>query len=109
MGKAKETNGEIIMQNTSRCREKVEGWRGRRRTYKCMECQTKLHVDTLNPLPKDNRLCDYCQRHTFLYTFVNKKTGKERQVRASSVELATLRAWDINSNLTIKMSEGVTK
>ena len=93
------------MINLSRCREKVEGWRGRKRTYKCIECQTKFQVDTLEPLPKHERLCTYCNTHTSLYIFIDKNTGKEKQIRASSPELATLRAWDINPNLTVKIPQ----
>lgn len=93
------------MINASKCKEKMEGRTGRRRTYKCIECQTKFQVDTLEPLPKQDRLCNYCRIHTSLYTFVDKKTGKERQIRASNTELATLRAWAINPSLTLKIPQ----
>ncbi len=48
------------MKNYSQCREKVEGWIGRRRTYRCRQCRVKFQVDTLNPLPKDKRICPTC-------------------------------------------------
>ena len=93
------------MINTSRCRQKVEGWRGRKRTYQCIECYKEFQVDTLNPLPVNMRVCPNCLAHTALYTFIDKRTGKEKEVRASSAELATARAWEINPNLTFKVPQ----
>ncbi|MBA7585413.1 hypothetical protein ES708_27392 [subsurface metagenome] len=49
------------MQNYSRCREKIEGWRGRRRWYKCRQCDTPFRVDTLEPLPEAERICSVCR------------------------------------------------
>lgn len=49
------------MQNLSRCRERTEGWVGRRRTYKCRDCGHKFQVDTLNPLPLKDRICPQCR------------------------------------------------
>ena len=91
------------MINQSRCREKIEGKISRRRTYTCRECDNKFQVDTLAPLPEKERLCPYCRDRTYLFPFINKLTGKEIEVRASSAELATLRAWEINKNFTFKV------
>ncbi len=52
--------GRLEVRNTSRCREKVEGWLGRRRTYRCRWCGRKFTVDTLAPLPEDRRVCGAC-------------------------------------------------
>lgn len=93
------------MQNTSRCREKTEGWLGRRRTYTCTECSAKFQTDTLNPLPEIDRVCPDCKQHTYVFTFTNLKTGKDKQVRAYSAELATLRAWQIDPNFTFKVPQ----
>lgn len=41
----------------------------------------------------------------YSYTFINKVTGEEIQVRASDAELATLKAWQINQNLTFKIPQ----
>jgi len=90
---------------TTKSRAYREGWQGRRRTYRCRECGVKYQVDTLNPIPTKERICPFCQENTIPFTFVNKITGKERVVRAGDAELATLRAWRINPNLTFK--EGV--
>jgi hypothetical protein len=49
------------MQNTSRCREKMEGRIGRRRTYKCRGCGKKFQEDRLGPLPIEERICDDCR------------------------------------------------
>lgn len=91
------------MINTSRCREKTEGWLGRRRNFICSECHQKFQTDTLNPLPEIDRVCFTCRVRTYVYTFTNTKTGRDKQVRASNVELATLRAWRISPNLTFKI------
>lgn len=90
---------------TTRCREYREGWLGRRRTYYCVECQKLIHVDTLNPIPKIDRVCSECRMSTSVYTFVNKRSGKELQIRAHDAELATLRAWKISTNLTFKIPQ----
>lgn len=87
---------------TTRSREFREGWRGRRRNYKCRECSATFQVDTLNPLPEIDRVCPACRERTYVYTFVNRKTGKEQQIRAADITLATLRAWDINRDLSFK-------
>ncbi len=50
------------MINYSRCREKMEGRRGRRRTYRCRKCQTKFRVDLLRPLPIKERICPDCKK-----------------------------------------------
>ncbi len=39
------------------------------------------------------------------YPFIDKITGEKQVVKASSAELATLRAWKINSNLTFDIKE----
>lgn len=93
------------MINTSRCRQKAEGWLGRRKTYTCTECREQFQADTLNPLPEIDRVCPYCKKNTYAYTFTNVKTGKDKQVRASDAELATLRAWQISPNLTFKVPQ----
>ena len=87
----------------TKCREYREGWVGRRRKYICRECHTKFQADTLKPLPEIDRVCFYCRIRTSVYTFVDKVTGKETQIRASHGELASLRAWKINPNLTFKI------
>ncbi len=93
---------EGIMQNTSHCREKAEGWRGRRRNYKCRECGVKFQDDVLKPLPEIDRVCFNCRMHTIVYTFVNPTTGQEMTLRAPDVELANLRAWKINPSYILK-------
>lgn len=93
------------MINTSRCREKTEGWIGRRRTYKCRSCRIKFQVDTLYPLPIEDRYCNSCKRPESLYVFIDKQTEEETAIRASDAELATLRAWKINLNLTFKIPQ----
>lgn len=91
------------MKQTTRTREYKEGWRGRRRTYHCTECNDKFQVDTLNPLPHIDKVCPVCRIITGVYTFVNNR-GKETLIRARDSELATLRAWSKNPNLTFKGS-----
>jgi len=93
------------MINTSRCREKIEGWRGRRRTYICLACGDKFQVDTLESLPKGEKLCSHCQDNTYPYMFTDKETGIDKEIRASSAEFATLRAWNINPKLTFKIPQ----
>lgn len=90
---------------TTRSREYRQGWLGRRRTYRCRECGNKFQEDRMEPMPEYNRVCPDCRRRTSVFTFVNKRTGKERQVRATDVELATLRAWDLSPNLTFKIPQ----
>ena len=85
----------------TRSRESREGWLGRRRTYQCRVCNNKYKVDTLNPLPEKERICPYCNA-TFPYTFTDKYTGQDIEIRAYSAEHATLKAWGINSNLAFK-------
>lgn len=97
------------MENYCRSREKLEGWQGRHRTYFCTECSKPIHVDTLKPLPKIDRVCPECKKWTEVYTFVNKHSHKEHPVRAHGAELATLRAWKISPNLTFKISEVINK
>lgn len=85
----------LQMINTSRSREKLEGWRGRRRTYICRVCRNKFQVDTLEPLKV--RICPNCKG----YQFVNSK-GDIIKVDAPDAELATLRAWKIDPTLTFR-------
>lgn len=85
----------------TKTREYLEGWKGRRRTYRCTECGCKVRVDTLNALPKHERVCPDCRAFTTVYVFVSPK-GKEHYVRAPDVELATLRAWNISTKLSFK-------
>ncbi len=40
------------------------------------------------------------------YKFVDKQDGREVKVKAPSAELATLRAWRINPNLTFRTIGG---
>lgn len=87
------------MINTSRSRQKMEGWIGRRRTYRCRQCNLKFQVDTLNPLPIKDRICPECKDYAYLFV---DKDGREVEVRANSAELATLRAWKINPELRFK-------
>jgi len=96
------------MQTETRSRSFREGRQGRRRTYKCRECDNKFQVDTLNPLPISERFCPPCLKNTIPFTFINKLTGKEYIIRAGDAELATLRAWQINPNLTFKEVVKVT-
>ncbi len=93
------------MKNISRCREKMEGSLGRRRTYTCRECNARFQEDRLSPLPVLDRVCPMCRINTNVYTFTNQGVGKDSQVRASNVEIATLRAWEINPNLTFKIPQ----
>jgi len=92
-------------QPTTRCREYKEGCIGRRRTYICQKCGAKFQEDRLTSLPEIDRVCPECREHTHVYTFTNKRTGKDVQVRAPNAELATLRAWEINPNLTFKIPQ----
>lgn len=89
-------------QPTTKAREYREGWKGRRRTYHCRECKGKFQADTLHALPEIDRVCPTCMKRTFVYTFTDKTTGKEQVIRAPDIELATLRAWHLNRNLTFK-------
>ncbi len=91
------------MKNTSRCREKIEGWNGRKRNYICRECGVTFQVDTLASLPIIDRVCPDCKSRTCIYTFTDKQTEEDKEIRAPDVELATLRAWKINPNLTFKL------
>lgn len=93
------------MLDKSCCREKTEGWKGRRRTYKCRECGNKFQVDTLNPLPEKDKLCPTCKPRTHIYTFVNPITGRTVPIRATDAELATVRAWRLNPNLTFQIPQ----
>lgn len=90
---------------TTRRREYREAWLGRRRTYSCRECEEKFQEDRLSPLPEIDRVCPECRARTCAYTFTNPKNGKELQIRASHAELATVRAWRINPNLTFKIPQ----
>ena len=92
------------MQNLSQCREKTEGWLGRKRTYICRQCHLKFQVDRLAPLPKNERICHHC-KDGYPFTFTAKQTGQDVVVKASDSELATLRAWQINPNLTFKVPQ----
>jgi len=83
------------------CKEYREGKRGRRRTYRCTECNCKFQVETLEPLPKHNRACQDCKLFTFVYTFL-APDGQKFFIRAGDAELATLRAWHINTKLSFK-------
>lgn len=51
--------GEDFMKNISRAREKVEGWKGRLRNYKCLNCKEWFKHDG-GQLPKKARYCDKC-------------------------------------------------
>ncbi len=93
------------MKNLSRSREKMEGCIGRRRTYSCTECQKSFQEERLSPLPEIDKVCPMCRINTHVYTFTNQRSGKDIQVRASNVELATLRAFDISPNLTFKIPQ----
>ena len=46
---------------TTRSREYRDGWLGRRRSYKCRACGAKFQVDTLRPLPENERICLICK------------------------------------------------
>ena len=97
------------MQNLSRCKEKISGQIGRRRTYTCTECHLEFQEELMNPLPEKGRICRHC-RYGYSYTFTDKETGQDIVVKATDSELATMRAWKINPNLTFKMtrpSEGI--
>lgn len=92
-------------QPTTRSRAYREGWQGRRRCYHCRECGVKFQADILSPLSEIDKVCPECRNHTTVFTFVDKITGEEQLVRASDSELATLRAWNLNPNLTFKVKE----
>jgi len=82
------------MINTSRCREKIEGWRGRRRNYKCRNCGQKFQVDALNPLPENDRICSTCRKLTGeTYRFKSLSGGNRVIVKAHNAEMATLRVF----------------
>jgi len=49
------------MHNSSQCREKVEGWTGRRRNYKCVFCGERFQHDG-GQLPKKARICVSCRK-----------------------------------------------
>lgn len=91
-------------QPSTRCREYKEASVGRRRSYRCRECGLKFQEERLTPLPKSERICHHCT-NGYSYTFTDKITGKDRTVKASDSELATLRAWKINPNLTFKIPQ----
>ncbi len=93
------------MINYSQCKEKMNGSLGRWRTYHCTECRQEITVETLNPLPKIEQCCSNCKSNTGIYTFINKRSSKELQIRASNAELATLRAFAISPNLTFKIPQ----
>ncbi|MBA7579557.1 hypothetical protein ES708_21428 [subsurface metagenome] len=50
------------MKNYSRCREKIEGWRGRRRWYKCRQCGERFQRDLRDSLPEKERICEVCKQ-----------------------------------------------
>jgi len=54
----------------------------------------------MEPIPEINTVCHNCRIHTAIYIFV--LNDKEYQIRASDVELATLRAWKVNPDLKFK-------
>lgn len=88
----------------SRC-AREGGWLGRRRTYRCRQCGQKFKVDTPHALPEGARLCSTCRPiGEYPFKFVDKTTGKKQVVFAGDAELATLRAWKINPNLTFDVS-----
>ncbi len=92
------------MQDQSQCRERTEGWIGRRRTYICRECHNKFRVDRVTPLPQKERICLDCKEgHN--YVFTDRQTNQETHIKASDAELATLRAWKANPNLTFKIPQ----
>jgi hypothetical protein len=47
---------------TTRSREYVEGWLGRRRWYRCRKCGDKYMVDTRDPVPERERFCPKCAK-----------------------------------------------
>ena len=51
------------MRNYSRSREKIEGWTGRRRNYKCRGCGQKFQHDG-GQLPERERICAKCREKT---------------------------------------------
>ena len=61
MSIAKEYNG-------CRSRTCLEGSLSRRRTYHCRICNEKYHVDTLDALPVEERICQDCQSAKNLLT-----------------------------------------
>lgn len=48
---------------TTRSREYREGWKGRKRIYRCRSCGSKFQVDTLKPLPIKDRICEQCKAY----------------------------------------------
>ena len=54
--------GNIPFENGSKSRCATEGgWLGRKRNYRCRKCDKMFQVDTLEPLPEDERLCEDCR------------------------------------------------
>ena len=50
------------------------------------------------------RICPTCKTiEDYPFTFIDKKTGLREVIYASSTELATLRAWKKNPNLTLPL------
>lgn len=74
-----------------------------KRVYECSECHKNFEARTVMPLPKNKRVCQECVRTVPVFKFVDRVTGKTLSVRAGDVELATLRAWAINPNLTFNV------
>ena len=96
-----------MVHTTTSSREYTEGWKGRRRSYHCTECNEKFQVDTLNSLPVIDRVCRLCKLLTSIYVFVDKK-GKEFLIRGPNFEHATLKAMGKNNTLKFKVPQEVT-
>lgn len=94
---------------TTKSRQYTEGWQGRRRTYQCRECLDKFQVDTLKPLAEVNRVCPSCRLVTQVFIFKDRRTDKERAIRAPNAEIATLRAWRINRNLSFEVPQPIAQ
>ena len=61
----------------TRCREYVEGWLGRKRTYRCRTkgCGNKFQVDTRDPLPIKDRVCPECRDNARVAIMVANSQG----------------------------------
>lgn len=77
------------MKNYSRGREKIEGWLGRRRIYKCRQCGNKFQVDTLEPLPKLYRICPQCRDNNHVAIMVANRQGDWSSFKKGGDAVAT--------------------
>ncbi|MDD5339295.1 MAG: hypothetical protein WC329_01820 [Candidatus Omnitrophota bacterium] len=65
------------MYNNCRSRERIEGWAGRRRNYKCRKCSNKFQHDG-NKLPAGARICPECLKDPINYAEYQLAFERER-------------------------------